>query len=105
MGISAPENRVKFFKKNKIDTKKIVDAIPSHGNKIIIVGKKEGGQNFEKVDGLITKEKDLYLSLTCADCMPVAFFNPIDNSIALIHCGWRGLENGIIQKNSKSVNR
>lgn len=110
MGVSAPENRKAFFKKTGIGKNNVVDAVPSHGNSIKVVGKKDGGKYFEGVDGLITKEKGIYLSLTAADCMPVALFDNLSNSIALIHCGWRGLENGILKKavrkmtNGKSEN-
>lgn len=101
MGVSASGNRKKYFTKVGIDPKTIVDAVPSHGNKIKVISKRDAGKYFEGVDGLITKEKGITLALTCADCMPVAFFNPLSNSIGLIHCGFRGLENGIIGKTIK----
>lgn len=97
MGVSAPVNRKKYFAKIGANPEKTVDAIPVHGNKIKIVTEKDGGKNFPGFDGIITKSKELILGLTCADCMPIAFFNPVEDRVGLAHCGWRGLENGIIK--------
>lgn len=105
MGVSAPENRKKYFSKIGIDSKKIVDIVVTHGNKIKIASKKDGGKYFEGFDGVVTNEKDLVIGLTVADCMPIAVFDPIKNSIGLIHAGWRGLESGIIGKTIESMSR
>ncbi len=44
-------------------------------------------------DGLISHKKDCFIGIKIADCLPVYLFN--DESICLIHCGWRGLIKGI----------
>lgn len=96
MGVSAPGNRKKYFAKLGIKRAEVVDVVPVHGNKIKIVSKNDGGKFFEGFDGIITKDKNLFLGLTAADCMPIAFFDPATSKIGLVHCGWRGLENGVI---------
>lgn len=44
-------------------------------------------------DGLISRKKDFFIGIKIADCLPVYLFN--DESICLIHCGWRGVIQGI----------
>jgi YfiH family protein len=49
-----------------------------------------------KVDGHLTHEPGLGLLVLVADCLPVALAG--DGTIAIVHCGWRGLAGGIIAR-------
>ena len=42
------------------------------------------------VDGLVSKTKDLLLSVRSADCVPVLLFDPKKQICAAVHAGWRG---------------
>ena len=48
----------------------------------------------EKVDAHVTGREDLALLVLVADCLPVALAG--DGRIAMVHCGWRGLADGIL---------
>jgi len=48
----------------------------------------------EKVDAHVTARDDLALLVLVADCLPVALAG--GGRIAMVHCGWRGLADGII---------
>lgn len=47
---------------------------------------KEDGE----ADGLITKNKNIVLATTNADCILLLFFDPVKKVIANIHSGWKG---------------
>jgi YfiH family protein len=47
-----------------------------------------------KVDGHITRQRDLAPLVLVADCLPVAIAG--DGAVAMLHCGWRGLAGGLI---------
>ena len=47
------------------------------------------------VDGLVTKEKDLLLSVRTADCVPVLLCDKSKKACAAVHAGWRGTVGGI----------
>lgn len=47
-------------------------------------------------DGLITQTPRLYLSITVADCQPVLMYDPVTETVAAIHSGWRGSAQGIV---------
>lgn len=89
-------NRNNYFLKNNIDPAKVVSAEIVHGNNIEIVNGKEGEKVIRGVDGLITQNKDVYLSITSADCLPVFLFDPKKEIIGMIHAGWRSLASNIL---------
>lgn len=53
-------------------------------------------EGLEKVDGHVTARDDLALLVLVADCLPVALAG--EDRIAMVHCGWRGLAGGILEK-------
>lgn len=47
-------------------------------------------QDYQDVDGLITKESGIILATFFADCVPLFMVDPVSHSIGLSHSGWRG---------------
>ena len=56
----------------------------------------EPGAELEKVDGHLTGRPGLALLVLVADCFPVALAG--DGQAAMLHCGWRGLAGGILER-------
>jgi YfiH family protein len=50
----------------------------------------------DKVDGHLTREPGIGLLVLVADCYPVAVSD--GEQVAMLHCGWRPLAGGIIEK-------
>ena len=68
-----------------------------HTAKIKIVTHENGGDGIlrpldenDPYDGLITNEKNLLLCTVEADCVPVYFYDPLKEVIAMVHSGWKG---------------
>lgn len=67
-----------------------------HDKKILKVTKEHRGmgivreRSYQNIDGLVTQETGLMLVTYYADCVPIYFFDPVDNVIGLTHSGWRG---------------
>ena len=82
---------------NEVGLKLKNTAIPEqvHGNEIKWV--KLPGE-YENVDGLISSNPNLILSLKVADCVPVYLFDPKSQIFGLIHSGWRGTKGMIVNK-------
>jgi polyphenol oxidase len=55
-----------------------------------------GDKELPRVDGHVTREVGLSLLVLVADCYPVALSN--GERAAMLHCGWRPLAGGIIEK-------
>lgn len=73
------------------------------GDKVEIVSSDKGGSgvikdnDLRKVDGLITAEKGLVLSVIAADCVPVFLYDASAGIIGILHCGWRSASGDIIR--------
>lgn len=51
-----------------------------------------------EADGLATNVPGIGLFVTYADCAPLLFFDPVGQSIAAVHAGWRGVAKGLPAK-------
>jgi polyphenol oxidase len=77
----------------------------THGKEVKIVETICSQQELEGIDALITREKNLCLCISTADCVPVFIYDPIKKVIALIHAGWRGTVAGITGKTIRCMVR
>ena len=93
---TALANRRRFFDGLGIRESQVTCANLIHGSKVLLVDSRNQGMMMVKTDGLVAGEKNLFLSLTVADCLPVFFFDPIKEAVGLVHAGWKGLDNGIL---------
>ena len=76
---------------------RIVTMKQMHGEDIVEVkdkNLKEAGE----ADGMVSTEKDIYLAVLTADCVPLLFVAPKQRVVAAIHAGWRGTLAGIADK-------
>jgi YfiH family protein len=64
-----------------------------HSNKIIFL---DDDYTFEDCDGLISDKKNTALGIVTADCFPLLIFS--NSYIANLHCGWRGIYSGIVER-------
>lgn len=64
-----------------------------HGDRIVYA---DGPGVYEEADALFTDHHDLWLAVKSADCVPVLLSCP--QAVAVVHCGWRGLEAELLPK-------
>jgi YfiH family protein len=76
----------------------IVSMQQVHGNNVVLVDRKNIGQEIPRCDGLITNDPKVTLGIKTADCLPIFIVDKKTKSIGLVHAGWRGLYKGIIGK-------
>ena len=58
----------------------------------------DGWLILDGLDGHATNEPGVLLTVTVADCIPVYLAVPKKGAIALVHAGWRGTADGILEK-------
>jgi len=99
------KNREHFLSGLRAELDKVTIPEMIHGSKIISVGARERGKgacdtknDIKGADGLITREKDLFLLVTAADCLPILAYDPALQIVAAAHCGWRGIIGGIVDE-------
>ena len=80
-----------------ISLEDMVKSKQTHTDIVKIVTRENGGDGIlrpldesEPYDGLITNEKNLLLCTVEADCVPVYFYDPVKEVIAMVHSGWKG---------------
>jgi polyphenol oxidase len=59
------------------------------------------GPHLPPADGQVTDRPGLAPAVMVADCLPVALAGP--RGMAMLHCGWRGLAAGIVERGAREV--
>ena len=59
----------------------------------------------QSCDGVFTNKKELTCSIQVADCMPIYFAHLSENVFGLVHAGWRGLVDGILEKSATLLSK
>lgn len=98
------ENRRRVAEAAGIDAHDVALAMQVHGSEIIEWDAPTPGDAFaepgaaelRKADGHITDRRGLGLLVFVADCYPVALSD--GNRAAMLHCGWRPLAAGILER-------
>jgi YfiH family protein len=68
-----------------------------HGDNVLEVSDKKLKEAGE-ADGMITGERDIFLAVLTADCVPILIVAPEKKIVAAVHAGWRGTLAGIAEK-------
>jgi len=88
------DNRTQFLAKNEIQFKNHICMKCDHGDIITPIdwsnipttsSETSPPENMIVSEVLVTKEKGLALMLLTADCLPVSFYDPVTQTIALVH--------------------
>ena len=99
------KNRIAFAGALGIKPEQVVGGMQVHDTNIALVTRADGGKGFlsantalPDTDGLVTNERGIALMTLYADCVPVLFYDPYVQVIAVCHCGWRGTVNRMAAK-------
>lgn len=88
-------NRYLFFSRVGISEKNIVTQNQTHSANITYC---ENPEHLRNNDGIYTPVKNLFLSVTIADCIPVFIYCSDKKIVAAVHSGWKGTANEISSK-------
>lgn len=97
-------NRKRFFEKIGVDINNAMTIWLQHGDKVIEANEEWLGNTIldkiepPKADAVITDQKNIFLALTIADCVPVIIYDPITPAVGLVHAGWKGVDKKIVVK-------
>ncbi len=99
-------NRTRFYQIVGVEPEQVAQAQLVHGSHIEIVTDQTPCGTYHKLpktDGLITNVPGRALFIPVADCAAIAFYDPNQQVIAMIHAGWRGTLQGIIPETVKTM--
>jgi YfiH family protein len=98
------ENRGRLARAAEVDPARVVMGWQVHGTDLRewdgpdrqVAYAQPGDKELPRVDGHLTREAGLALLVLVADCYPVALSD--GRRAAMLHCGWRPLAGGILEK-------
>lgn len=68
-----------------------------HGRDVAFIDCYHKGDDALEADGTFTRESGQVLCVGTADCLPVVIANADGSAVSVVHAGWRGLADGILQ--------
>ena len=100
---NSEKSREKFLNVLRKNPSKLIRMNQVHGNTVSWVTAQEEGAVIETTDGLLTKGKDMLLGVITADCVPLLLYDSKKGYCGVIHAGWRGVYNEIVQGTIKQM--
>jgi hypothetical protein len=80
----------KLIKKISSEEKHIIIPQQIHGNECLTIKKGDELKRKYKGDAILTDRKDIFLTVSVADCLPIFLVEPKRKVVGLVHAGWRG---------------
>ena len=80
----------------------LAEAEQVHGIRVAVLARgagtrpDPGGDPVQGVDALVTDDRDLWLAVYAADCVPVLIVDMRTPAVAAAHAGWRGTAGGVV---------
>jgi YfiH family protein len=88
----------KLIKNISSEEKHIIVPQQIHGNGCLTIKKKDELKRKYKGDAILTDRRDIFLTVSVADCLPIFLVEPKRKVVGLVHAGWRGTLLGIAKE-------
>lgn len=98
------KNRVLLSGKLGFEEEKTIYMNQIHSKEVKIINKNHDYQTILSCDGVVTNQKQTPLTVMVADCIPILFFDPINNAVGAVHAGRAGVFKNIIKETIESFN-
>jgi YfiH family protein len=92
------ENRRRTLTRLALDPERLATAGQVHSASVVTV---RSPGLVPECDALVTRESNLVLAITSADCLPILF--TVSGAVAAAHAGWRGLAAGVARATLKTL--
>jgi YfiH family protein len=89
------ENRERFLRTIGVSGESLAIPKQVHGRAVRVA---TASGTFESCDATVTQRNGVVLTVSVADCYPIFLFDPVTQSIAAVHAGWRGSAAGVAAK-------
>ncbi|MDP4238695.1 MAG: peptidoglycan editing factor PgeF [Bacteroidota bacterium] len=103
-------NKSILSKQLGINTDKLIIPFQTHGSEILEIddsflqlSNNERSRALNGIDALFTRLKSICIGVTTADCVPLLFYDPDKEVIAVAHAGWRGTCARIAEKTIRTL--
>lgn len=79
---------------------KIYMPVQKHTDKVVVV---DYDLDTKIGDAVITANRDIYIGIQVADCMPILLFDKKRHVAGAVHAGWRGTATSIVKKTIEAM--
>lgn len=69
-----------------------------HGRRVLEVRNERDEVAHQSADALITNIRHLPIAVQVADCTPIFLYDPVRIALAVVHAGWRGTSQKIVEE-------
>ena len=72
----------------------------THSSEVYVIDDKDkiqGVSGLAKADAIVTNHKNLVIAVVTADCSPIILQDEKNSVVSVVHAGWRGAKNGVIE--------
>lgn len=105
------ENYRRFCDAANFDIQRLVFAKQTHSANVRLVTEDDIGKgifrdrDYTDVDAQITDTPGIGLVIHTADCVPIAYVDPVHRAIGNAHCGWRGTYDNLAKRTLEAMNK
>ena len=88
-----------------VQTKHLCSAHQVHSDRVATIHSQQNVYEIDGIDALITNLHGMSLLIQQADCQAILLYDPQQEAIGAIHCGWKGSVINIIAKTMAQMER
>jgi YfiH family protein len=77
-----------FFYSLGLDPQGVKSCTQVHSRDVLAMDRYSAGR--PQADGMVSRDRDIALAVTVADCLPVFLYDTKNRAFALLHSGWKG---------------
>jgi YfiH family protein len=94
---SVRENRGRMADALGVPRERFISCYQIHSPEVATVTEPWTRENAPRVDGMVTRERNIALAISTADCGPVLFADGKAGVIGAAHAGWKGAFTGVLE--------
>ena len=84
------QNRIDLWRGLGLSPDKVIGVNQTHSRNVIVVDRENPPPPDAEADGLLTLDREIALSVTVADCLPVFLLDTKSGAFGVAHSGWKG---------------
>ncbi|MDR3167919.1 MAG: polyphenol oxidase family protein [Treponema sp.] len=84
-----PPARRELYKTLALDPVRVYGLTQVHSREVLVLDR-HSPHDRPRVDGLLSRDRGIWLSVTVADCLPVYLLDTESGAFGILHSGWKG---------------
>ncbi|MCA1456196.1 peptidoglycan editing factor PgeF [Bradyrhizobium sp. BRP22] len=99
------ENRRRMAERMGVQPDRLLTLYQVHSPDVVVATTPWASNARPKADAIVTRNENLAIGVTAADCGPILFVDPNARVIGAAHAGWKGALTGVLESTVKAMER